>query len=575
MIKILPRALAIGALSMLSVATAFAASRNSVDMLEYIPGDAPYAFVSLEPMPAKVANKLEPKFDEILQAYQQIMRHTVAEELAKMPTEGEGAEAAEKLGGLADEVLDLMSIDGIRSLGFERDSSLALYGNGLLPVLRVELSDTDLFDKKVAQIEERADEALLIGEVNGESYKYAVVEHLKLIVATIDKQAVITVVPAAFDDAQLSLALGLKKPKSSLKKTKVLQKIGKEYDFSEYLTGYIDNQRIAAILLGESSGSDLETLKLMGYERPELDETCVSEIKGMVGIAPRLVFGYSEITTKQISSAMILEVREDIAKGLATLPATVPGLGIDAGKLMSAGFGISPMALREFFEARIDAMEKDPYECSLLGELQASVAKGREMLQQPFPPVAYSFRGLVASLDNLDTVAMAGDAGAESIDGTLLIAMENAEALVMMAAMMDPRIAALNLLPDGKPVSLSELVEMAGIAGDAYAALTANALSVSVGDGAEMDAAKMLEAGSAEPAPLFSLAMDLARYYAMIAEAIAAVPAEEGDDELSPEMRETMQDSMALYGKMFKRLLIGIHLTERGVEIGGTRQLAD
>ena len=575
MIKILPRALAIGALSMLSVATAFAASRNSVDMLEYIPGDAPYAFVSLEPMPAKVANKLEPKFDEILQAYQQIMRHTVAEELAKMPTEGECAEAAEKLGGLADEVLDLMSIDGIRSLGFERDSSLALYGNGLLPVLRVELSDTDLFDKKVAQIEERADEALLIGEVNGESYKYAVVEHLKLIVATIDKQAVITVVPAAFDDAQLSLALGLKKPKSSLKKTKVLQKIGKEYDFSEYLTGYIDNQRIAAILLGESSGSDLETLKLMGYERPELDETCVSEIKGMVGIAPRLVFGYSEITTKQISSAMILEVREDIAKGLATLPATVPGLGIDAGKLMSAGFGISPMALREFFEARIDAMEKDPYECSLLGELQASVAKGREMLQQPFPPVAYSFRGLVASLDNLDTVAMAGDAGAESIDGTLLIAMENAEALVMMAAMMDPRIAALNLLPDGKPVSLSELVEMAGIAGDAYAALTANALSVSVGDGAEMDAAKMLEAGSAEPAPLFSLAMDLARYYAMIAEAIAAVPAEEGDDELSPEMRETMQDSMALYGKMFKRLLIGIHLTERGVEIGGTRQLAD
>ncbi|MCO4810564.1 MAG: hypothetical protein KC572_03115 [Gammaproteobacteria bacterium] len=41
-----------------------------------------------------------------------------------------------------------------------------------------------------------------------------------------------------------------------------------------------------------------------------------------------------------------------------------------------------------------------------------------------------------------------------SVDASVLLAMENAEALATMAAMMSSEIAALNLLPDGKAKAL-------------------------------------------------------------------------------------------------------------------------
>ena len=166
---------------------------------------------------------------------------------------------------------------------------------------------------------------------------------------------------------------------------------------------------------------------------------------------------------------MIVELRDDIAEGLAMIPAAVPGLGSDPGGFMSFGFGLNPLALREFYEGRLDAMEADPYECEKLAALQAGVAKGREALNQPVPPVVYSFRGLVANIADIQGMDMASKTPPESIDASVLIAMENAESLIMMAAMMDPQIAALNLLPDGKPIRL-ELAQLAEIADDAFAA---------------------------------------------------------------------------------------------------------
>ena len=48
-----------------------------------------------------------------------------------------------------------MSLDGIRGAGIERESAFALYGNGILPVLRFELSDADLFDAAIDRIDNK------------------------------------------------------------------------------------------------------------------------------------------------------------------------------------------------------------------------------------------------------------------------------------------------------------------------------------------------------------------------------------------------------------------------------------
>ena len=56
------------AICALPFSTASAASRNSSDLLQYIPADTPYVFVSTSPMPEEMADKFEPTIDGILQA---------------------------------------------------------------------------------------------------------------------------------------------------------------------------------------------------------------------------------------------------------------------------------------------------------------------------------------------------------------------------------------------------------------------------------------------------------------------------------------------------------------------------
>ena len=568
------RALLFFAVVSLSISAAHAASGNSVDLLQYIPADTPYVFASTKPMPKKLADKLEPTVDEILQAYQSIVQYTMDEQLTKMESSEEGADEAERFRGVADEIVGLMSLDGIRGVGIERESAFAMYGNGLLPVLRFELSKSSLFDAAIERIEEKSGTALLLGEADGESYKYLDADKMRLIVATLDDQAVITVVPSAFDESRIALAIGAKTPRNSLKKSKAFRAIRKEYDYSEHLLGYVDLQRIAAVFAGNSTESDKALFAAIGEQAPELSETCSAEVMEMASIAPRVVFGYSELSSDQIRSSMVIELRDDIAEGLATIPASVPGLGADFGGLMSFGLGLNPMALREFFEGRLDAMEADPYECEKFAELQAGVAKGREALNQPLPPVVYSFRGFVANVADIQGLDMVSGTPPESIEASILIGMENAEALVMMAAMFDPQIAALNLLPDGKPVKL-EMPQLAEMADQAFAALSANALTVSLGDNAEEVSAEMLTADSPKSAPFMSMSMDSARYYSMIGDSMAEESQDDEAEKMPDAIREAMRDVMVLSGSIYERMSFEMRFTERGVEIGGLMKLSD
>lgn len=557
-----------------SFSAAHAASGNSSDLLQYIPADTPYVFASTEPMPAKLADKLEPTIDEILQSYQSIVKHMVDDQLAKMTEEDAATDEAAKFQSLTDEVINLLSLEGIRGIGIERNSAFAMYGNGLLPVIRFELSEASLFDAAIARIEEKAETAMLIGEADGESYKYIDAEKMRFILATLDDQAVMTVIPNGFDEAQVAMAIGAKTPRKNLKKSKGLRGIQKEYGYTDHMLGYIDIERIAGVFAGNLTDSDRQLFAAVGEEPPELTETCSAEILEMAGIAPRIVFGYSEISTDQIKSSMVVELRKDIAAGLATIPAAVPGLGLDFGGLMSFGVGLSPLALREFYEARLDAMEASPYECEQFADLQAGVAKGREALNQPLPPVVYSFRGFVANVEDIQGMDMANSTPPESVDASILIAMENAEALVMMAAMMDPQIAALNLLPDGKPVKL-EMPQLAEIADLAFAALSADALTVSFGENAEKESAGLLNAAVAKSTPFMSMSMDSARYYSMIGDAMAMQPTDDDGEPLPPVIREALRDVMVLSGSIYERMSVDVQLTERGIEIGGLMQLGD
>ena len=553
---------------------AASAARKAKELLQYIPADTPYVIAVTEPLPDELQEKFEPVVDKTLSAYRRLIDHGLEDELKKIEAEEGGAEKAAGIRALLGEITGLMSVEELRAAGFGRDSLFAVYGDGLLPVFRFALTDADAFDATIARIEDQSPEKFAVGSIKGESYRYRDFDVFRLVVATLGKDAVIALVPSTTSEDRLAETLGISKPRNNLWRTKDLRKISKEYGFTDHFIGIIDVQRIVASLTGDPGGRNAELLELAGEKKPVLTDVCRAEIDELAAITPRVVTGYTRVGTDYMDMEMIVEMRDDIAAGLATLPAVVPGLGLDLGGLFSFGLSLDPMALRNFYEARLDAMEADPFECEHLADLQAGTAKGREALAKPLPPVVYSFRGFLANIIDVQGMDLATEKPPESVDAGILFAVENAEALVTMAAMMSPEVAALNLLPDGKARELN-LPQLAEIAEQAFAALTEGGLAVSLGADAQERAEALLEADVSDARPFMSVAMDTKRYYELVGDAVMDAKPDEGEEPLSEEMREALRDAMVSSGEIYERMSVNVHFTERGVEVGSRIMLAN
>jgi hypothetical protein len=550
------------------------AARKGKELLQYIPADTPYVFAMTKPLPQHLQDRFEPAIDKTLSAYKQVFVHHVDAEVERLRATEDGEARAAQLQALVDEVTSLFSVRELRNAGLGRGSLIAVYGDGLLPVMRIALTDAAAFDDAVARIEAHSSAKFETGSIDGSSYRYRDIDEMRFIIATLGKDAVITLVPASYDDARLAEALGLKKPRNSLARSKELRKVSREYGFTDHMIGLVDITRMADSALSDPGGRNAEFLRLVGRDGFDLSAACEAEFAELAAITPRIVTGYTKVGKDSLDISMVVEMREDIAAGFATLPALVPGLGRDLGGLMSFGFSLDPLALRNFYEARLDAMEADPFECELLGQLQASVPKGREALARPIPPMVYSFRGFLANLADMRGADLANDKPPEEVEGSLLFAVENAEALVTMAAMMSPDVAALNMLPDGKARQLN-LPQLAQLARDAFAALSESALAVAVGAGAEQAAEAMLTAEPAPSRPFASFSMDAGRYYDLMGDAVMRAEPDEGEEPMPEELRLAIRDIMLSSGELYERMAVDVHFTERGVEISSRMTLAD
>ena len=550
------------------------AARKGKELLQYIPADTPYVFAMTKPLPKDLQDRFEPAVDKTLSAYRQVIAHHVDAEVERLRESEEGDAQADRLQALVGEVTTLLSVEELRNAGLGRGSLVAIYGDGLLPVMRLALTDADAFADAVDRIEAAAEAEFATGSIDGKSYRYKDIDGMRFIIATLGKDAVITLVPASYDDARLATALGVKKPRNSMARSKELRNLAREYDFTDHAIGLVDVTRMADEVLRDPTGRNEEFLSLAGLDGIELSTACEAEFSELAAVTPRIVMGYTNVGKDSLDMSMTVEMREDIAAGLATLPALVPGLGTDLGGLMSFGLSLDPLALRNFYESRLDAMEADPFECELLGDLQASVPKGREALSKPIPPMVYSFRGFLANLTDMRGADLANDKPPQEVDGSVLFAVENAEALVTMAAMMSPEVAALNMLPDGKARQLN-LPQLAQLAQEAFAALSDSALAVAVGAGAEQAAEAMLTAQPAASRPFVSFSMDAGRYYELMGDAVMSAEPEEGEEPLPEELRSAIRDIMLSSADLYERMAVDVHFTERGIEIGSRMSLAD
>lgn len=542
-------------------------------LLAFVPPDSPYVIAHLEPLPDELLDKLEPKVDEVLRAYQTFVSAGFKAGMAQADPDEVDEEELARIEAIAAELSSLMSVEGLRGAGLSRDATAVFYGNGLLPVLRLRLSDSALIEAAMRRLEEKAGEKLPVASLGDVNYRYVDAHDVKIIIATVGNDFVLTMAPSAFTDDQLARLVGVKPLTDNMASAGTLQALADEHGFTDHYAGFVNVQSIVGSVLGDVRGLDVDLLDLLPADRPQPSAVCKAEMIELAGLVPRVVFGYTEVATNRMAANVVVSLRDDIAAGLAKLPAPVPGLGGDKGALLSFGMSIDALGARNFYEERLDAVEANPYECPEFAPMQQSVEAGRKALEQQVPPMVYDFQGFLAVIEELEGMDLATNTPPTSIDGRFLLAMKNAPNLLALGAMFSPELAALDIEPDGKPARF-ESSRLQGVVQAAWIAMTDNAIALAVGEDQEARLSDMLDAPVSKDGTFMSFSMDVSRYYAFIGEAVK-LAAEEGDGPMPKEMQQAVSDLMAGSSKFYDRLAVDVRLTGRGVEIGTSILIQD
>lgn len=585
------------------------------DPLTYVPSDTPYVFANIDPVPADVsaewigridkAGKIGDIYASQLDAAAQMIRSKADQAAANCPpaaaakadastapdpsnadpakTDPAKSDAAanSNCGGMDTAQRDkaLKLIDAVKSevagkdarglmdlLGLSPQTHFAIYGIGLVPVMRLELAKPDNLRATIARLETNSGSKLTTGKVG--ALDYWIVEGDKKdapvrgVFAISGKQLVATIAPANATDASMRELFGLDKPAKSLAQSGDLAALDKRLGYLSYGSGYFDSARLMGVLKAPPTPLETAFLTAMGgKQKPSIDPVCAAEYDAIAAAWPRASMGYTDLSAKHMAVRGLLETRPDIAKDLMRLRAPMPGMALAQTALFDFGFSANLAVLPELATKYAEANAKSPWKCPQLASLNESFDKSRTSLTNPaFAGYAPMFHGLHAIVDQM---TFKDGQSMPDIAGVLVIGSDNPASLLGMAGSVSPGIAQLGLKPDGvakplPPIPGSPLTE------PMQAAMTDKVLGVSIGVGEE---AKLGDAMKIDPAqqPLFS-AGGKGDAYLLIAQMERKMAASMSD----PAAKQSMEQQaklMDVYANWFKRFEGRVELTDQGIEL--------
>ena len=592
-------------LLLISVCLTFAAcskkdkAASEYEHLQYIPADSPYVFVNLKPLPEDLQEKFSESYSEIINVYSRLAKDAYSDYMERSKANSEiGVEIKghdvwdnKWVKAMQKEFSDGFSLESLKKLGITKKSTYAIYGNGVLPVMRLSLSDTKLFSKTIERIESYAEDEIPELTVDGMRVwaigdKKSEEEQGELIVALSDKDLIITFLPPESTTAMLEQLVGHTKPDLALSSTDTINNLMQKKNYLAESLGYIDFQQILNRFTQEPTGLDKEFLaqfEEFAENRDELSDVCKSELQGMVQTMPRLVYGLTEISSKKMVTESVFEVRSDLAKEMTELSAPVPGLGDGTG-FFSMGFSMDIAAMRDFAIKRIEALQATPYECEFLEIDPDNLNKTLKVVKNPAAGFVESIHGFNFVLDEIDADALfaliqAQEESKEELDFSeiqevlshnfsayAVFAADKPKTMINMGKMMSPELAALDIKDDGKAVLINELFPEV-IPMDVYAAMNNKALTISVGNNAENKPKELFALKAADNPPLFAYSIDMGMYMKVLDKILAnpnlaSAMAEDEDISL-----EEMRALFGAFGDMFGVINTRVVLREDGVAV--------
>jgi hypothetical protein len=563
------------------------------ELLSFVPADTPILMeieVNDRVLPRRLVKKYEQAFDASL-AFQRENLKIRLQQTVPDNASPELQQSLQKTLAFADKWLDPKNI---REAGIDpSDMAMALYTDALVPVLRAKIKPQNkmeqLWDEFFALIEDMRAHSMSKGayvmekiKVNDQVLYQVQVNDIRFLVY-IDKGWLVTsLAPVAVMEKRRDEILGLKKPARSLADSDRVKTFFKQYGYQPGQIFWVDILGLTDYVLDpQNHPSDL--WDYYASKDDAVSPVCKTEIRQLVGHFPRLVGGITHVDDQRLGNQLLWEFDPDVASKLAALEGEVPAF-LDKPELaygLSIDLPGSIKALTQLAQAVIT----QPFQCNHLQPLNEAAQGILQTAQKPLPPFVGNFKGISLSLRNLELnldqvdfthfdLDQANQAG--HVEAALGVTFENVPALMGLAQLTSPGLAALQLKPDGTPVDLSQLPELqAAPIPDSlkpiWLAMTTDHLFITVGI-QQPDVAKKLATAKGYP-QLMKMAITDALYLKMM-EQVQRVQA---NGSTGPAPQE-LQKQLVLWMDYLKKSLwwdrqeVGLDFGERGFEVNATTE---
>jgi hypothetical protein len=569
------------ALGVASVLLAACGHKDKDAPLAFVPADTPYVAASLD------------KLDD--DAYEAMLNQVNTElpgQVAQMKAMAQDMEAKGNVDGshlmkaVAAEFDGKTAEAALKNLGLDIKTGSAIYGLGLSPVARVSLADPAAWEAFVGRLETAYGKKLETADAGGQTYRHVAISDtgVQLVIATVGKQAVVSLLPADAAQPMIRQALGADRPEKNLQEDGRLADLAKDKGYKDYAVGQIDLTRLLPLIAAGKDPLFAAFIKQQsaktGEPAPALPPSCQTEASRIAARVPSISFGYTKLDLHHQSQRVDIALADDITKAFSGLKVELPGLGQDASAPFDVSLALPVEQIRTFVTAQSEAVAAKPFECPAFANLNDSFTKlGSTMQQAAIPPFG-DIRGVRIVIDSFKPAASA--AQMPQVTGRVVLATRNAPGLLAMGQAVlggDFKLAG-----DGKPAALpANIVGMLGMPG--WAAMNGQAIAIGVGPGedAKLDEVLMASVGDAGRLSRMHLNGDMYRSWvdvmaekaqtyanAMTTAAGAdGAPDSQADDTAAAQRSKAQFDAMKAQATRVVQVTGEAHMEEKGLVVSG------
>jgi hypothetical protein len=523
------------ALGLACVALAACSHKDKNAPLAFVPADTPYVAANLAALDDATRGALLEQADLQLPSQVAQMEAFATREQANDP------DAARLVRAFTAELKGKTIEAFAQANGFDLKGRFALYGEGMAPVLRFELTAPKAFEGFVGRLETAYGKQLDTATIGTQNYRKQLfpASGTELVLAVVGKQMVAAILPADAATPLLRQTLGLDRPTKSLQDDGRLASLAKDKGYAKWLVGQLDLTRALPLVI---SGSDPLIAAIehahAGAESAKTGEplanllktspSCAPEASRIAARVPSISFGYTRLDAQHQDGRLDVALADDIVKAFSGLKVELPGLGGGRAAPFDLSLALPVAALRTFWSAQADAVAAKPFTCPMLADLNDSFAKlGEAMPKAAIPP----FGNLLGLRLALDSLSADKTSSLPNFSGRVVLGTSDPSGLLATGQMMVPALAKLKPAANGAPVALPK--DMATMLGQpAWLATGDKALALGIGAGEDGKLAATLHDPAGGPGQMLrmhlsgAMYLDWLKFMEMKSDSLAAAAAE-------------------------------------------------